>query len=64
MDEVTQQNAALVEELSAASQAMSLQMQALRDAVSMFQLERQADATSLVRTPRRSGGPRMTLMAA
>ncbi|HKT67560.1 MAG TPA: methyl-accepting chemotaxis protein, partial [Burkholderia sp.] len=36
MDEVTQQNAALVEELSAASRSMAQQMQALRDAVAMF----------------------------
>ncbi|WP_256728531.1 methyl-accepting chemotaxis protein, partial [Burkholderia pseudomallei] len=38
MDEVTQRNAALVEELAAASQAMAQQMQALRDAVGIFRI--------------------------
>lgn len=38
MDEVTQRNAALVEELAAASQAMARQMQALRDAVGIFRI--------------------------
>ncbi|WP_421048293.1 methyl-accepting chemotaxis protein [Paraburkholderia sp. A1RI-2L] len=38
MDEVTQQNAALVEEASAAAQSMAQQAQALREAVSIFKL--------------------------
>lgn len=44
MDEVTQQNAALVEELSAASQSMASQMQALREIVSTFKVERDGDS--------------------
>jgi methyl-accepting chemotaxis protein len=36
MDEVTQQNAALVEQASAAAQAMADQAQTLRAAVSIF----------------------------
>ncbi|WP_244832083.1 methyl-accepting chemotaxis protein [Caballeronia sp. TF1N1] len=38
MDEVTQQNAALVEQASAAAQSMAQQSGALRDVVSVFQL--------------------------
>jgi methyl-accepting chemotaxis protein len=38
MDEVTQQNAALVEEASAAAQSMAQQAQALREAVAVFKL--------------------------
>jgi methyl-accepting chemotaxis protein len=38
MDEVTQQNAALVEQASAAAQSMALQSGALREVVSVFQL--------------------------
>ncbi len=38
MDEVTQQNAALVEEASAAAQALSSQATSLRDAVAVFKL--------------------------
>ena len=39
MDEVTQQNAALVEQASAAAQAMAAQSGALRELVSIFQIE-------------------------
>ncbi len=39
MDEVTQQNAALVEEAAAAAQSMAQQAQALMDAVSIFKVE-------------------------
>ena len=39
MDEVTQQNAALVEQASAAAQALAQQAQALRDAVSVFSVD-------------------------
>ncbi|WP_207004390.1 methyl-accepting chemotaxis protein [Trinickia mobilis] len=39
MDEVTQQNAALVEELSAAAQSMASQMNALREAVTVFKVD-------------------------
>jgi methyl-accepting chemotaxis protein len=38
MDQVTQQNAALVEEASAAAQSMSAQSSTLRDVVSIFRL--------------------------
>ncbi len=38
MDEVTQQNAALVEEASAAAQSMAQQAQALREAVAVFKV--------------------------
>jgi methyl-accepting chemotaxis protein len=38
MDQVTQQNAALVEEASAAAQSMAQQAQALRDAVEIFKV--------------------------
>ncbi|WP_311294999.1 methyl-accepting chemotaxis protein, partial [Xanthomonas sp. WCS2018Noco2-18] len=39
MDQATQQNAALVEEATAAARAMEEQAQQLRDAVSVFQLQ-------------------------
>jgi methyl-accepting chemotaxis protein len=39
MDGVTQQNAALVEEASAAAQSMAAQSSALRETVSMFKLD-------------------------
>jgi methyl-accepting chemotaxis protein len=39
MDEVTQQNAALVEQASAAAQAMAEQAEALRTTVDVFKLK-------------------------
>ncbi|MDR5883124.1 methyl-accepting chemotaxis protein [Caballeronia sp. LZ032] len=42
MDEVTQQNAALVEQASAAAQSLAEQAESLREAVSVFQVERNA----------------------
>jgi methyl-accepting chemotaxis protein len=45
MDAVTQQNAALVEEASAASEAMRVQAQHMESVVGVFQLEGGADAT-------------------
>ncbi len=42
MDEVTQQNAALVEEAAAASQSLQDQAQGLKQAVSVFRLDRRA----------------------
>ncbi len=39
MDEVTQQNAALVEQASAAAQALSEQAGSLRDTVAVFRLQ-------------------------
>ncbi|WP_372372383.1 methyl-accepting chemotaxis protein [Xanthomonas sp. NCPPB 1638] len=44
MDQSTQQNAALVEEATAAARAMEEQAQQLRDAVSIFQLQTTASA--------------------
>ncbi|MGM3293843.1 methyl-accepting chemotaxis protein II, partial [Escherichia coli] len=42
MDQVTQQNAALVEEAAAASQSLQEQAQELAQAVSVFRLDAQA----------------------
>jgi len=39
MDEVTQQNAALVEQASAAAQSLAEQAETLRQAVAVFQVE-------------------------
>ncbi|SOY89221.1 protein of unknown function [Cupriavidus taiwanensis] len=44
LDEVTQQNAALVEQASAATQSMAEQVRALRDAVAVFRLGGMAQA--------------------
>jgi methyl-accepting chemotaxis protein len=38
MDQVTQQNAALVEEAAAAAHSMAAQAQSLRDAVAIFRI--------------------------
>jgi methyl-accepting chemotaxis protein len=61
MDEVTQQNAALVEQASAAAQSMALQSGALRDVVSVFQLGvNRAEvriATEVLATPPRHSLP-------
>jgi methyl-accepting chemotaxis protein-1 (serine sensor receptor) len=46
MDEVTQQNAALVEQASAAAQAMAEQAQSLREAVAIFRLGEPDEARS------------------
>jgi methyl-accepting chemotaxis protein len=46
MDQVTQQNAALVEEASAAAHAMAEQAQALRDAVAVFRIAETGSAAS------------------
>ncbi|MDR7071006.1 hypothetical protein J2X02_003880, partial [Pseudoxanthomonas japonensis] len=48
MDETTQQNAALVEEASAAARSMEEQAQALNDAVSSFRLEGHGSVARLV----------------
>jgi methyl-accepting chemotaxis protein len=45
MDQVTQQNAALVEEASAAAQSMAEQAQALREAVAVFKVDNTLDNT-------------------
>ena len=41
MDQVTQQNAALVEEAAAAAQSVAEQAQTLRDAVAFFKVDRE-----------------------
>jgi methyl-accepting chemotaxis protein len=45
MDEVTQQNAALVEQAAAAAASLEHQAEALRSAVEIFQFEPDARAT-------------------
>jgi methyl-accepting chemotaxis protein len=57
MDAMTQQNAALVEEAAAASEAMRQQAAQLEEAVSVFQLQQQADIHTLHAPARRQGGP-------
>ncbi|MCP1117681.1 methyl-accepting chemotaxis protein, partial [Robbsia andropogonis] len=47
MDEVTQQNAALVEQATAAARAMADQAQALRDSVAIFRVSADANASSI-----------------
>jgi hypothetical protein len=70
MDQVTQQNAALVEEASAAAQSMAEQAQALRDEVAVFRIAETGSSASRVVAqriePRRSvptvrTAPRATL---
>lgn len=51
MDDVTQQNAALVEQAAAATEAMQHQAQALMEAVSMFQLESREPLRPLAAKP-------------
>jgi methyl-accepting chemotaxis protein-1 (serine sensor receptor) len=48
MDEVTQQNAALVEEAAAAAESLQYQADALADLVSTFKLDRDSDGAVLV----------------
>jgi methyl-accepting chemotaxis protein len=52
MDETTQQNAALVEEATAAARAMEEQAGHLTDAVSIFKLDEQAAAPAPARAAR------------
>jgi len=52
MDQVTQQNAALVEEASAAAQSMAQQAQGLRAAVAFFKVDGARVAVSRASTPR------------
>src|SRR5260370_37224984 len=58
MDQVTQQNAALVEEASAAAQSMAQQAQELREAVALFRVADTGPSTSRAaiaqRKPRQS----------
>jgi methyl-accepting chemotaxis protein-1 (serine sensor receptor) len=53
MDQVTQQNAALVEEAAAASSAMSEQAAALAETVRVFRLDGSVRAPSAPGAPRR-----------
>jgi methyl-accepting chemotaxis protein I, serine sensor receptor len=53
MDEVTQQNAALVEEAAAAAQSLEDQAGKLRTAVAVFQLEEGAFEAPVAQTARR-----------
>ncbi|MBC8741386.1 HAMP domain-containing protein [Paraburkholderia sp. UCT31] len=48
MDEVTQQNAALVEQASAAAQSLAQQAQGLRDAVAVFKVDNRGTSPSRV----------------
>jgi hypothetical protein len=60
MDQVTQQNAALVEEAAAAAQSMADQAQALGDAVAVFRIARTGLPSSRViagRTESRGAAP-------
>ncbi|MGK5027314.1 methyl-accepting chemotaxis protein [Janthinobacterium sp. RB2R34] len=58
MDNVTQQNAALVEEAAAASQAMQQQVSSLNDVVSVFQIGAAASATHAPRVALAATAPR------
>ena len=62
MDEVTQQNAALVEESASAAQSMAQQADSLRDAVSVFRLEQVQPAVAPTRET--AIHPRMGLLSA
>ncbi len=57
MDDVTQQNAALVEEAAAASQAMQDQAARLAEAVAVFRLEGGAAAAAPTRAPAAAAAP-------
>jgi hypothetical protein len=55
MDQVTQQNAALVEEASAAAQSMAEQAQGLRETVAFFKVDATAQsAPRMIDLPRSS----------
>lgn len=51
MDEVTQQNASLVEEAAAAAQSLEEQASRLKDTVAVFRLGNQAVASAASRAP-------------
>ncbi|MDB5833302.1 MAG: methyl-accepting chemotaxis signaling domain protein [Caballeronia sp.] len=63
MDEVTQQNAALVEEASAAAHALAEQANSLRDAVAVFTLRGDSSRSGEVSTGSRAHRPGMPLKA-
>ncbi|WP_236079209.1 methyl-accepting chemotaxis protein [Paraburkholderia nemoris] len=64
MDNVTQQNAALVEEAAAASRSMEDQGEQLTDAVAFFQVKDSAAAVAAVPVPARREAPRREVAAA
>ena len=63
MDEVTQQNAALVEEASAAAQSMHEQAGSLVDAVSVFKLQVDDEAARAISQARAGSQPAMAAAA-
>jgi methyl-accepting chemotaxis protein len=63
MDEVTQQNAALVEEASAAAHALAEQANSLRDAVAVFTLRGDSSRSGEASTGSRAHRPGMPLKA-
>jgi methyl-accepting chemotaxis protein len=63
MDEVTQQNAALVEEASAAAHSLAEQANSLRDAVAVFTLRGDSSRSGEVSTGSRAHRPGMPLKA-
>ncbi|WP_408471327.1 methyl-accepting chemotaxis protein [Paraburkholderia nemoris] len=64
MDNVTQQNAALVEEAAAASRSMEDQGEQLTDAVAFFQVKDSAAAVAVAAVPVRREAPRREVAAA
>jgi methyl-accepting chemotaxis protein-1 (serine sensor receptor) len=63
MDEVTQQNAALVEEAAAAASSLEDQAGKLRTAVAVFQLEEGAYKAPVSAPPKRAATPLRTVVA-
>ncbi|MGE8332040.1 MAG: methyl-accepting chemotaxis protein, partial [Paraburkholderia nemoris] len=63
MDNVTQQNAALVEEAAAASRSMEDQGEQLTDAVAFFQVKDSAAAVAVAAVPVRREAPRREVAA-
>jgi len=63
MDEVTQQNAALVEEAAAAAQSLEDQAGKLRTAVAVFQLDDEARKAPVNAAPRRATPPARPMTA-
>ena len=57
MDQVTQQNAALVEEAAAASRSIVDQAQALNDLVARYQVDGDGSGTVVVAQPKKSSAP-------
>ncbi len=64
MDEVTQQNAALVEQSAAASASLQDQAMQLEQAMALFKLERRRDGQAATATSLRAAPPRRHMTAA